>query len=609
MPLPPPRARWLPAALALLPLLLLYLATLQTIPNGSSHYFMLDAGETQIVLNEWGSLHMTGYPLYVLSGNALTAILRAAGLSPLVAPALVSLLWGLLSLLLFHALGAHLGLSPWLMAAATLLYGLTRSFWVHNVIAEIYSFNQLLLLILLCLALWRRPVPGRVCWLALAGGIALAHHRAFLTIIPALLYAVWPILRAAGRALPRLLLLSLLLGTLGFASYAWPLLRARAGAAWVYGAPSTLPNLLNLMTGAEAGRFIGPPASLAALQSNLSLVNDALLTDLSLPGILLGLAGLILAIRAHRRTAITLLLLAAGPWLFHILLYSDILSALILPVTLSFAFGQVFAADILLRRFPRRRIARLILALAIAAAALTLLQRNFAFIRHLTTDPTGLQTVAALEAAPPGATVMLAWGPRYFAASAAQLYLGRLPRITLASDQQNLRPAFLAGALLTPDYTFHNQPPAWWAAKLGRPVWLDAAAPRLVRIRPAPDILPAPASGPQARSPRLHCEPDRLVLELVWHAGQSPPPTDLSVFVKAFSADGALLAQGDQFAPVYGLRPTSAWRPGERLRDFYPLDLAPAQVSALSYGLYHVDPDGAFVNQLEYRLEVNCRPP
>ncbi len=106
------RAPWLPVFLALIPLLLVYLATLQTIPNGSSHYFMIDAGETQIVLNEWGSLHPTGYPLYVVSGNVLTALMRALGISPIVAPALVSLLWGMLALLLLYVFGMHLGASP-----------------------------------------------------------------------------------------------------------------------------------------------------------------------------------------------------------------------------------------------------------------------------------------------------------------------------------------------------------------------------------------------------------------------------------------------------------------------------------------------------------------
>jgi len=249
------------------------------------------------------------------------------------------------------------------------------------------------------------------------------------------------------------------------------------------------------------------------------------------------------------------------------------------------------------------------MALLTALAAATLLQHNRPFIHQLTHDPTGLQTAAALEAAPPGATVMLAWGTRYFAASAAQLYLGGLGHITLLSDQQDLRPAFQTGALLTPDYTFFNQPPAWWTARLGQPVWLEAAAPQLVRIRPAPERVQPPPPALQAYAAQLHCEPGRLVLELVWQAGAHPPAEDLSVFVKAFSADGALLAQGDQLAPVYGLHPTSAWLPGESLRDFYPLAVAPAQVATLRYGLYRLNARGEFENLREYALQPDCPQP
>ena len=600
------RAPWLPVCLALVPLLLLYLATLQTVPNGSSHYFMIDAGETQIVLNEWGSLHPTGYPLYTFSGNVLTAILRSVGISPIIAPALVSLLWGMLALLLLYVFGAHLGASPWLAASMSLLYGLTRTVWIHNVIAEIYSFDLLLLLTLLCLAFWRGPWSGRVYWLAFTGGIALAHHRAFITILPAMLYAIWPTLRASGRKFPRLLIISLVLVTVGFTQYAWPLLRAQSRAAWVYGAPSTLPALLDVLLGVEYSRFIGPPSSLAELQQNIELVNNVLLQEMSLPGILAGLAGLALALRTRRRLALTLLLSGMSAWLFHILFYRDILSALILPITLSIALGWCFAAEALLRLVPWHRTTTLGLMLAVALAALSLLNHNLIFIRQLTNDPAGLETVATLEAAPPDSTVMLAWGTRYFAAATAQLYLGRLAHITLADHNQDLRPAFENGTLITPEYTFFNQPPAWWADKLGQAIWLQAAGPRLVHIRSAPKIVESDVAGPAAQDTRLHCQHDRLALELVWQAGAKAPDEDLSVFVKAFAADSSLIAQADQFAPVFGLRPTSSWLAGERLRDFFPLDVNPDQVSTLEYGLYRVSSAGEFENVLKYRLDPDC---
>lgn len=54
------------------------------------------------------------------------------------------------------------------------------------------------------------------------------------------------------------------------------------------------------------------------------------------------------------------------------------------------------------------------------------------------------------------------------------------------------------------------------------------------------------------------------LLEVFWHAGADAPVEDLSVYVKAFAAVGTLLAQGDQFAPVYSLRPMSSWLAGER---------------------------------------------
>ncbi len=600
------RAHCLPICLVLFPLLGLYLTTLQTIPNGSSHYFMIDAGETQIVLNEWGSLHITGYPLYVVSGNVLTTILRLIGISAIAAPAMVSLLWGLLSLLLLYRLGTQLGAPPLLAAGVSLLHGLTRTFWIHSVIAEIYSFNQLLLMILLCIALRRGQLRGRVYWLALAGGIALAHHRAFITLVPAFLYAVWPTLRASGRRLPRLLLTSLALGAVGMLPYLWPLLRAQAGAAWVYGEPSTIPGLFNVILGTEASRFIGPPTSLAALQHNIQLVNAVLIRDLSLPGVLLGLTGLLLALRTHRRPAITLLLCASGAWLFHLFFYSDILSALILPVSLSLAFGWLFAADALLQRFPGRRPAHGGMLLAAVVAALLLLRHNLTFIRQLTSDPSGLETVTALEAAPPGSTVMLAWGTRYFAASAAQLYLERLDHITLTDDNGELHPAFLDGTLVTPDYTFFNQPPPWWENRLGQKVWLDAAGPRLVRIMAAPNISNSDVAGPFVQDAQLHCEDERLVLQLVWNAGATAPFEDFSVFVKAFADDGSLLAQGDQFAHVYGLRPTSSWLAGEQLRDFYPLAASPQRVASLAYGLYRVTPAGEYENVLEYRADPVC---
>ena len=151
-------------------LLVAYLPVLQTIPNGSEHYFMIDVGETQVVLNRWGTLHATGYPVYVILGSTMVAVLRAFGISAATAPALVSLFWGLLTLALVYGLALHLSRRPLLATIITVLFGLTRTMWIHNEIAEVYTMTLFFVPLLLLVALWQPPIPGRVFWLAFIGG-------------------------------------------------------------------------------------------------------------------------------------------------------------------------------------------------------------------------------------------------------------------------------------------------------------------------------------------------------------------------------------------------------------------------------------------------------
>ena len=83
----PSTKHFLGFGLVLLILLPIYLLTLQTQINGAEHYFMIDVGETQAVLNLLGTLHATGYPLYVMVSSGLVALALLALLSvPWLAP-------------------------------------------------------------------------------------------------------------------------------------------------------------------------------------------------------------------------------------------------------------------------------------------------------------------------------------------------------------------------------------------------------------------------------------------------------------------------------------------------------------------------------------------
>jgi hypothetical protein len=611
-----------PIVIALAVLACIFVFTLQTIPNGSEHYFMIDVGETQIVLNTWGTLHATGYPLYIMLSSAGVTVLRAFDVSPATAPGVMSLVWGLLALALMGIAAFQVRRRPVLIAAMLLLYGLTRTVWIHHVIAEIYTFTLLLLALLLVLVLWQGRVPGRIYWLALVGGLALGHHRAFIVVVPALVYAALPEVLALLRRRPAHLLLLLALGLFGVVPYIYLVARAYAGAPWVYGEPGTLPGLWDQFIGREAERFIGSPGTPDALFANITLVTHTLITDVTLVGLIAGVAGLVIgAIRpATRRAAITFILSGLAAYLFHCFLYTDILSALILITTFSLAFGWLLLGDAVLHdplhtRAPAQQIARGALTFAglgvvVAAGVIALISFNLPFITALTTDRSGIEMIAQAQRTPPGSTLMIPWGARHFAVGFAKSVLGVLPGVELVDHKADVRAAAEAGRLITPETTFYRQPVAWWHDKLGAPVYLHAAAPHLVAVALQPEraaLLENPIAAPDgvsARPPRVTCNTGEIVLELTWQAHQRPL-RDLSVFVHLLAADGTLLAQDDRSAPVYGWRPLTEWLPGEIVYDMYVLPRIPGGVN-IAYGLYTQHADGAFENTLHEQIANPC---
>ncbi len=603
------------AALAVL--LFAYIPVLQTIPNGSENYFMIDVGETQTVLNKWGTLHATGYPVFVMIGSTLVALMRAFGIGAAEAPALVSLFWGVLALTAIYLLALKITGRPLASAVMVILFGLTRTMWIHNDIAEVYTMTLFLLVLMLLVALWTPPISGRVYWLALLGGIGVAHHRALAMAAPALIFAVWAELVALIRQRPSRLLVLIGLGLLGLIPYAYLYLRARAGAAWVYGEPGTLQGLIDQFMGKEADHFIGLPGSLDALIANINLVNTVLITDVTIPGALLGIVGLIVGLSRHRRAALVLILSAAAAYGFHAFFYSDILSALILPVTLSFAFGWLFLAEALLSLkklrlhapvdLPLRPISAALLAGIALVFGLFQYQQNQPFIHGLTSDTTGLETIAMAQHTPPGSTLMLAWGPRYFAVGFARDVLGLLPGVRLVDHKADYRSLIQQGPLVTAAYTFYNQPIRWWEDQLGSPVYLHAVAPELVEIDTQPELSTTPDDAPGVieTGHRIDCLPDKLILHVAWHT-DTPPQQDYSVFVHLLDDAGSLIAQDDHSAPVYGWRPLTSWVANEVVRDVYTLPRR-SDAATINYGLYRQLANGSFDDVVSYTLPVECR--
>jgi len=281
-----------------------------------------------------------------------------------------------------------------------------------------------------------------------------------------------------------------------------------------------------------------------------------------------------------------------------------------LHVVVSLAFGWLFFAASLLdpAHSENARQSNLLPAASITVMALLLVgaavTQNYGFVDDLTSDTTGLETVEQVRTAPADSTVMLAWGPRYFAVSFAHDIRDDLTHLDVVDDKADY--GEIDGLLVTPEYTRFNQPLPWWEDRLGGPVYPYAVAPGMVALPTTPRIDESAPPTVTVADERLTCERDRLILDVTWRSGVVPEE-DLSVFVHALpTLDAPPVAQADSFAPVYGWRPLTTWQAGEQVRDVYALAVAPSQVAWVRYGMYRTTDGGGFENVYVYELPVVC---
>jgi hypothetical protein len=647
------RLLWGGAALCIVAILSFPL--LQTIPNGSQHYYMIDVGETQIVLNTWGTLHATGYPLYVMTGSALNGLFRAAGVSAAAAPAWVSFVWGIAALACVYALCWRIVRAAWIAAGVTLIFALTRTVWIHLVIAEIYTFTLLFLALLLWLAAGDRDdqrrergntekdrekqgggddqhrergdtekdrekqgnagiqpsASLRLYALALIGGIAVAHHRALAFAAPALIVVMARDLIADRRlgGIVRRVIVCLALGLLGFLPYLYLPARAAVDAGWVYGDPRTLDGFLDQFLGREASRFIGAPSSWEGLRANLELVMNVLITDVGIVGIAAGISGLIIGVfaRETRRAAILLAGTGGAAFAFHVIAYTDVLSALILMVTLALAGGWAWLAR-RLAAMPifdgRRWIAAVGTLIAAGLAAISLYAHNAPFIESLTRDPAGLDAIQLARRVPPDTTLMLPWGVHHAAVGFARDVSGELRGFTLIDHNGDMTTG-TDRPLVTFDYTRYAHGADWWRARIGDAFHPRALAPHIVQVNAPPrqidvaDVTDAIA----AVDARVVCSDAEIALSVGWVA-RTPLTESLRVFVHGVDAAGNVIAQADQEAPVYGWSPTNTWRAGVIVEDSYAIART-AAIIAVRYGLYRII-DGGFENVIAREMTTAC---
>ncbi len=601
------RRAWYVYGVALAALIAFYTPTLLTIPAGGMTAYMDDVGEIQVALNVWGTIHHTGYPLFALTGNLFVSIARAVGVDPALAPTLHSLWWGVLALSIFYWLSFSLTKRPFAAVAGMILLGLTRSVWVHQVIAEVYSLTFFFVILLFAAAVTPRKSPParRVLLLALIGGFGVAHHRLVIFLAPGLLFAALPPLFGAypPKRVVAVLMAALPVGLIGFLPYLYLPARAQVNALWVYGNPRDWQGFWHEFSGAEAAFLLHPPPTTEALLNDALATFQTVSAEMLLPSALLGLLGLILTVwrgeASLRRAAWAALLGIPGYLIFLFVYHRAVMpEAVTMPITFLLTFGVV----LLLARLREERIVTVVGI----GGALALIAAHGGFVYSLTHDRRGIESITTLRALPDRrATILIPWSPTHTAAAFSIYVTGDNAGMTLLSHTADL--SVYEGTIDTPRDTFYRFPRSWWVAGRGA-AYLSSAAPGIVAVRRTPQVeypqsenpqpLPQPipvTESIQLRGARVCRAGNTAQLALTWWAEQTPP-TDYSLFVHVTDGGSPIpLAQTDLTAPVYGWYPTSLWQAGEYVTDHLEVAL-PSAGRIIKVGLYNQPTPETFVN-------------
>lgn len=612
-----------------------------------------DSGELQFAVPIGGLIHPTGYPLYGLLGWLWTQV-TPWWPEPATRVNAFSVLWGGVALGLFFLVTQHL-LVRVLPAQsdrsrqvcgvfAALLLAVSPTWWSQATIAEVYTFNAVLMLAILYLLLrwaaaYRAAETGAGRWLnaaAITFGFSLTHHQTTLLLAPAVLLFMLRVQPAIMLQFRRLLILLLCaaLPLLLYLTIPWralhtPYARLTLSEGNVLQLYETGVNgFLQWTTGLRfAGSLRGPEAALAQAPQALTWARQ----QFGIAGLGLAALGVLYLLLRQRRGMLTI----TGAMLLALLCFNlfygigDI-AVMYIPIYLVLgvwiatglgALGRALQTSAYLSRGGAWDLS------VIAPTGLLLWPLLWLILRLPMLDLSQQNTAAA-------------WWQRIFSQP--------IPAnsILISNDRDEMTPLWyyqwvrgehqdLTGLfpLVVPGAEFGNVVRVVESALNrggGRPVVLVKPMPGLdikfdltatgqvMRVN-GPAVTRTPerplslALGDTLNLTGYSTDPNNqlrpsgaLQVSLYWQP-QQKLNADYTGFVQLLDAAGVKVAQGEDH-PVGGIfYPTSLWRPGELLRDVFtmtlPSTLQPGVYTLLA-GMYRSDETNGGIQALAPPLTI-----
>ena len=218
------RSWLLPAILALI-LSSVYVGTL--LPGPGYHG---DTAKFEFVGHTLGTPHETGYPAYIALNYVFTNLFPFGSIA--YRANLLSAVFAVLCCLVVYHVQRMLGIGRWIAFIASLVLGLTATFWSQAIIAEVYTLNALFFALVIFLFIrWHLGRKKSDFFMACAVyAFSFGNHLTMITALPAVVVMVLVTDRRVFIE-PRTVLAVLALIALGAGQYLY--------LFWRYAAPET----------------------------------------------------------------------------------------------------------------------------------------------------------------------------------------------------------------------------------------------------------------------------------------------------------------------------------------------------------------------------------
>ncbi len=609
---------FLPLLIALLVAAVLFSGTRMRLISGCPGEYCVDSGEFQVALALDGTVHHTGYPLYMMLGTPFVWGLAATGIAPAEGAAWYSLIWALTAVAATWWAARILLDDPWIALLPALVITVTPVFWVHAVIPEVYSLHFAFSALVVALTLrLKRDWSARWAWLlAAVAGLAVAHHR---LAAPTVATAAFVLAADWWRARDRWLWLIVATGLalVGFLPYIDIPLRAWAGSIWIYGQPTTWDGLWFIASGREAADFGQMQPFQSGLLGALSVAASGVRDQAGWPVLAVALFGAVSAWRVGgtaRRDTLVILAYAAVGLIFAAAFWAVLPVPVIVYPALSAAALLVGAAFRHLRAWSSRVTPAAARGLALSAATLWTGWQGYGLwpeMQNMTGNDSNARFAQSAETdlvAPDGAVVMAPFGGRYAALAYAKYVDHALADRRLVDHRSDFGAlAADGGRIYTSAETPYTLGLDWWRERLGPDVSVESAGPGWISIGRremsaatngvtlGDGVVVAGVSAAQG------ADGAAWTVTVQW-AAEAQPGRDYSTVVfgsdqvlTAITAPDQIVAQSDSKAPVYGWYPTTLWRPGERIREDHGLTWpADRTLRTIVVGAYVQEADGSF---------------